>query len=102
MNTNEIPTAPVAAGSLIVGFAAARYSKIRPLGGIPMALGGGWCAQEWNSRRGYGTALALGGVYLAAFVGSHPLGRKIGAWPSVLAVSAVTGATVWLVADRAS
>jgi hypothetical protein len=100
MKSEQLPTAPVAAGSLIAGFAAARYSGIRPLGGIPLALGGGWCAQEWNRRRGYGTALALGSVYLVAFVGSHPLGRKIGAWPSVLTVSAAAGAAAWLAADR--
>ncbi len=81
-----IPTAPVAGGSLIAGFAVARYTKIRPLGGIPLALGGGWCAQEWYRRRGRPTALALGSIYLAGFVGSHPLARRIGAWPSVLTV----------------
>jgi hypothetical protein len=85
---------------LIVGFAVARYSGIRPLGGIPLALGGGWCAQEWNRRRGSTTALALGSGYLAAFVGSHPLGRKIGAWPSVMTASAAVGAAAWLAADR--
>ena len=96
----DLPTAPIAAGSLIAGFAAARYSRIRPLGGIPLALGGGWCAQEWNRRRGRETALALGSIYLACFVGSHPLGRRIGAWPSVLAVSAIAGASAWALADR--
>ena len=96
----DLPTAPIAAGSLIAGFAAARYSGIRPLGGIPLALGGGWCAQEWNRRRGRETALTLGSIYLAGFVGSHPLGRRIGAWPSVLAVSAITGASTWALADR--
>jgi hypothetical protein len=100
MEPEKIPTAPVAAGSLVAGFALARYSRIRPLGGIPMALAGGWCAQEWNRRRGYNTALGLSAVYLAAFVGSHPLGRRIGAWPSTLTVSALTGAAVWAVADR--
>ena len=32
------------------------------------------------------------GTYLAAFGVSHPLAKQIGAWPSVLAVAAVTGA----------
>jgi hypothetical protein len=102
MTTEQIPTAPIAASSLIAGFAVARYSGIRPLGGIPLALGGGWCAQEWNRRGGRGTALGLGSLYLAAFVGSHPLGRKIGAWPSVLTVSAAVGAAAWLAADSQS
>jgi len=35
----------------------------------------------------------------AAFVLSHVLGLLLGAWPSVLLVSALTGAVVWLRAD---
>ncbi len=42
----------------------------------------------------------LGSIYLACFVGSHPLGRRIGAWPSVLTVSAISGASAWALADR--
>jgi hypothetical protein len=42
----------------------------------------------------------LGGVYAAAFGVSHPLAKKIGAWPSVLTVSAVASAVTHLVADR--
>lgn len=100
MSSKPIPTAPVAAGSLIAGFAVARGTGVRPLGGLPLALGGGWCAQEWYRRRGSGTALTLGSIYLAGFVGSHVLARRIGAWPSVLAVSAVSGASAWALADR--
>ena len=96
----DFPTAPVAAGSLIAGFVVARGSGVRPLGGVVLALGGGWCAQEWNRRRGRETALVLGSIYLACFVGSHPLGRRIGAWPSVLTVSAISGAATWALADR--
>jgi hypothetical protein len=29
-------------------------------------------------------------VYVAAMGGSHPLAKRVGAWPSVLAVTAVT------------
>jgi hypothetical protein len=36
----RVPTAPVVAGSLIGGFAVARATRIRPLGGAVLALGG--------------------------------------------------------------
>jgi hypothetical protein len=96
----SIPTAPVAAGSLVAGFAVARATGVRPLGGVPLALGGGWCAQEWYRRKGPNTALTLGSVYLAGFVGSHLLARRIGAWPAVLAVAALSGGSAWALADR--
>lgn len=99
-NAESIPTAPIAAGSLIAGFVIARESGVRPLGGVALALGGGWCAQEWNRRAGPRTALVLGSVYLAGFVGSHVLGRKIGAWPAVLTVAGISGAASWALADR--
>jgi hypothetical protein len=39
---------------------------------------------------GTGRAAALTGTYLAAFGLSHPLAKKIGAWPSVYTVTAAT------------
>ncbi|HEV7215192.1 MAG TPA: hypothetical protein VGP33_08695 [Chloroflexota bacterium] len=44
----------------------------------------------WKRDAGIGPAAALTGVYLAAFGLSHPLAKKIGAWPSAYTV---TGAT---------
>jgi hypothetical protein len=95
----ELPTAPVAAGSLVAGYLVARTTRRRPLGGVVLAAGGAWCTRRWR-RAGPGTAAALLGVYLAGFAGSHPLAKKIGAWPSVLAVAAVSGAASWALADR--
>lgn len=40
------------------------------------------------------------GTYLAAFAGSHALAKKIGAWPSVLAVTAVASGAAYVLADR--
>jgi zinc transporter ZupT len=37
---------------------------------------------------------------LAGFGVSHPLARRIGAWPSVFAVAAVSGGASNLLADR--
>lgn len=93
------PTAALAAGSLIAGFGVAVASGSRPLGGAVLATGGLTCAEIWRRRHGPRTAAALTGVGLTAFVASHGLGLVIGAWPSVLCVSAVTGAIVWVRSD---
>jgi hypothetical protein len=94
-----IPTALVAAGSLIAGFAVAVGTGSRPLGGVVLAIGGLWCIQAWTRRNGRRTAVILGCVGFGAFVLSHLLGLLIGAWPSVLLVSAVVAAVVWTKAD---
>ncbi len=94
-----MPTAPVAAGSLIVGYAVAASSGSRPLGGAMLLLGGAWCARAWTRRHGARTAIELSGVALGAFAASHLLAPAIGAWPSVLVVSAATAAVVWMRAD---
>jgi hypothetical protein len=96
----RIPTAPVVAAGLAGGFAVARYSGYRDLGGALFVTAGLWCAWAWQRRSGPGAMGVLGGVYAAAFGVSHPLAKKIGAWPSVLTVSAVASAVTHLVADR--
>lgn len=94
------PTAPVAAGSLIAGFALARGTGIRAAGCVPLVLGDGWCAREWARRRGATTASTLIAIYAGGFVGSHLLARRIGAWPAVLAVAGTSGVAAWALADR--
>lgn len=94
-----IPTAPVAAGSLIAGFAVAVSTDSRPLGGVVLAIGGLWCIQAWARRHGGRTAVILGCVGFGAFVVSHLLGLLISGWPSVLLVSAVMAAAAWTQAD---
>lgn len=95
----KIPTAPVAAGSLIAGYAVAVGSGSRPLGGVVMLIGGMWCVRAWTQRNGPRTAMTLSCVALGAFIVSHVLALGIGAWPAVLLVSAVTAAVTWLRAD---
>lgn len=94
------PTAPVAAGGLIGGYLTARLTRRRPLGGAVLAAVGALCTQRWQERRGVGAALGLLATYLAAFGLSHPLAKKIGAWPSVFTVAGVSALAAWLVADR--
>jgi hypothetical protein len=93
-------TAPIAAGSLVVGYVVARETGVRPLGGAVLATAGAWCTRTWARRAGPGTATALLGIYTAGFAGSHPLAKRIGAWPAVLTVAAVSGAASWALADR--
>jgi hypothetical protein len=94
-----MPTAPLAAGSLIVGYAVAAGSGSRSLGGIVLALGGLWCISIWVRRHGPRTAATLAGVGLAALVLSHVLALALGAWPSVLIVAGATAAATWRLAD---
>jgi hypothetical protein len=93
------PTAPVAAASLIVGYAVVVASGSRPLGGVVLAIGGLWCIHAWARRHGRRTAATLACVGLGAFVVSHPLALAIGAWPSVLLVAAAMATVVWVRAD---
>jgi hypothetical protein len=93
------PTAPVAAASLIVGYAVAVSTGSRPLGGIVLAIGGLWCIQAWRRRHGARTAAMLACVCLGAFIVSHLLALAIGAWPAVLLVSGAVAAVAWTQAD---
>lgn len=83
----KVPAAAVAASGLVGGYAVARWTGKRPLGGVALAVAGGIAAYEWNRQAGPRAAAALTGAYVAAFIGSHPLAKKIGAWPSVFAVA---------------
>ena len=94
----DLPTAPIAAGSLIGGYLVARET-VRPLGGVVLAAGGAVCAREWRRRAGTPTAAALLAIYLGGFGASHPLAKKIGAWPSVLAVAGASGAAAFALSD---
>ncbi|MEV7420474.1 hypothetical protein [Streptomyces sp. NPDC089919] len=96
----RIPTAAVTAGGLVGGYAVARWTKKRPLGGAVLAAAGAVAAREWQRHAGGAAAAALGGLYVAGFAGSHPLAKKIGAWPAVLSATAVVATAAWAVSDR--
>jgi hypothetical protein len=99
---HRIPTAPVAAGTLITGYAVAVASGSRPLGGLVLLIGGLWCIRAWSRRRGSREAAVLAAVGFAAFVLSHVLALAIGAWPAVLLVAAIVAAVSWVRADARS
>ncbi|MEJ7894690.1 MAG: hypothetical protein WKF94_18820 [Solirubrobacteraceae bacterium] len=98
----NLPTWPVAAGSLVLGFGVAQATGIRPLGGVVLLAGAGWCALRWRERAGTGTAVALVALYVAAFVASHLVADVLGTWGAVAFVAALVGLAAWAMADRAS
>lgn len=104
MSRGELPCAivtwPVASGSLLLGFAVAQATGVRPLGGIVLIAGCGWCALRWLRAAGAARTAALVVVYVASFVLSHVVSDTIGAWPSVLLAAAVTGFAAYALADR--
>ena len=94
------PTAPVVATGLLGGYAIARFSGRRELGGLFLAACGAWSARRWNEVGGPGLAVGLGLTYAGAFGVSHPLAKRIGPWPSVLAVTAGAAGAAAALADR--
>lgn len=97
--TERVPTSLLAAAGLIAGFAVAVSTGSRPLGGLVLAAFGLSCVYFWVRRDGAGTATRLTIVGVVAFALSHALGLVIGAWPSVLLVSAITAWLCWRWSD---
>ena len=96
----SVPTAPVVAASLVGGYAVTRTTGVRALGGAVLAAGGFVAQRQWSKRAGPVNAAILSAVYYGAFGVSHPLAKKIGAWPAVLTVAGVSAAAAWALSDR--
>jgi len=96
----RIPTAPIVAGSLIGGYLVARETKKRELGGAVLAAGGIVAARSWYKTSGPATTGILLATYLGGFGVSHPLAKKIGAWPAVFTVAGVSAAASYILSDR--
>lgn len=88
--TSAVPSSAVAAVGLVGGFLAARWTGRRELGGALFAAAGAWCARDWYQASGPAAAAGLSALYVAAMGASHPLAKRIGAWPAVAAVTAAT------------
>ncbi len=76
-----------AVSGLVAGFTVARATGRREVGGAIFALAGAWSGRRWWKSLGPVAGVGLLGLYAGAMGGSHPLAKKIGAWPSVAAVS---------------
>lgn len=96
----SVKTAPVIAAGLIGGWQIARATGVRPIGGVVLAAAGVLAGRNWLARKGPAVTAGLSLGYLAAFGLSHPLAKKIGPWPSVLAVTAAITAAAHYFGDR--
>lgn len=96
----SIPSSVIAASGLVGGYGVARWTRKRQLGGVVLAAAGATAAQQWRKQAGGKAAGALTVTYIAAFTGSHPLAKKVGAWPAVFGVAGAVALASWAVADR--
>lgn len=96
----QIPTWAWTTAGLIGGYGLARATGVRALGGVVLLGAGAAAAHTWWLRKGPAQTAALSAVYVLGFGLSHPLAKRIGAWPSVLTVTAVSGAAGWALVDR--
>jgi hypothetical protein len=96
----SVHTAPLAALGLIGGYLVARESGIRPLGGVLLGACGLFAGRTWLAKSGPATTALLSALYVGGFGLSHPLAKKIGAWPAVLAVTAASAGASWALCDR--
>lgn len=97
----DVNTAAIVSVGLIGGWLTARETGIRPLGGLVLGAAGAYAARSWIAKSGGVVAAGLTGLYAAGFGLSHPLAKRIGAWPSVLAVTGVAAGAAWALNDRA-
>ncbi|MGW7264761.1 hypothetical protein [Streptomyces sp. NPDC054842] len=96
----KVPAAVVAAGGIVGGYGVARWTGKRQLGGVVLAAAGAAAGRQWQQQAGGTAAGLLGAAYVAAFAGSHPLAKKVGAWPAVFGVAGAVALASWALADR--
>jgi hypothetical protein len=98
----RFPSAVLVAVGLAVGFGVAQGTGVRALGGAVFAVCGFAAAWLWVPRRGWGVALGLGALYIAAFVLAHVLALAVGlpAWLAVSLVTVAAAGVTFGVADR--
>jgi hypothetical protein len=97
-----VPSSAVAALGLSGGFLVGRLTGSRGLGGALFVAAGAWCARDWYRTSGPAVAAGLSALYTAGMGGSHPLAKRIGAWPSVAVVTAITVVAAELVTHGAA
>lgn len=85
---SSLLTPAITTAGLLGGYQTARSTGNRQLGGAVLAAAGAAAFALWKRDAGTGTAAALTTGYVLAFGLSHPLAKKIGAWPSVYTVTA--------------
>ncbi len=96
----DVSTAPLAALGLLGGYVLAQQTGVRALGGVVLGGVGAYAARTWLAKAGAPATAGLLALYVGGMGLSHPLAKKVGAWPSVLGVAAVSAGASWAVADR--
>lgn len=99
-SVKRVLTAPVVGVGLVGGYATARLTGVRPLGGAVLLAAGVVAGRTWLAKAGPVTTGGLAAAYLLGFGLSHPLAKKIGAWPSVLSVAAANAGVSYALVDR--
>ncbi|MEK8143462.1 hypothetical protein NKH18_19150 [Streptomyces sp. M10(2022)] len=97
----KVPAAAVAASGIVGGYGIARWTRSGRSAGRARRRGS-LAAYEWNRQAGARAAVGLSAAYIAAFAGSHPLAKKVGAWPAVFAVAGGVAAASWAVTRRSA
>ncbi|MCJ8506264.1 hypothetical protein MRU69_15615 [Kocuria flava] len=97
---DAVPASAAVTAGLLGGYATARATGVRPLGGAVLAAAGAVAAHRWWHRGGPAVTAGLAGLYVLGFGASHPLAGRIGAWPSVLAVTAANATANLVLVDR--
>lgn len=95
-----VNTAPVVALGLIGGYLTGRETGNRPLAGVLLAAAGAYAGRTWAAKGGAAATVTLSALYLGGFGASHPLAKRIGPWPSVLAVTGASALASWALVDR--
>lgn len=95
----DVNTALVVGTGLLGGWLSARETGIRPIGGAVLAAAGIWAGRSWLAKTNPATTAALAATYVGGFGLSHPLAKKIGSWPAVLAVTAATAGAAYYFSD---
>ncbi|NHC45342.1 hypothetical protein [Motilibacter aurantiacus] len=99
---SAIPTSVISAGSLLGGYLTGRATGVRPAGGVVLLAGAVACGRRWRRTVGPARTAALLATYVGAFGASHPLAKRIGAWPSVAVATGAVGAAAYVLADRSA
>lgn len=97
-----IPTAALAAATLVAAFAVAQLSDVRALGGALLVAGVAWCVWRSVHAAGWLRVAAVVLVGAVSFVGAHLLSPVIGPWPAVLLSALVLGVVAWVLTDTRS
>lgn len=97
---SSIATAAVTTAGLIGGFQTARSTGNRPLGGAVLLAAGAAAFAACRRDAGAARATAVTATYLVGFGASHPLAKRIGAWPAVFTVAGATALAALVLGRR--